>query len=167
LLALIFFLLLSFFLFLPNIKAKFSGENKISYQARIFDSVSGILAVGYSPVIGYGYNPRDNASLTFAEKHYKKALETAKLSYIHKRGNTNSVVINFVYWGIPVGFIILYLLYKQTLIKSRKNLFFLFCILTCSVEPLLFSGIFLLIIFSALVGNIDPAPKIVSINEVR
>lgn len=149
----LFLAIFSLLLFIPNIKEKFSGKYKTSYQARVFDTVTGLSAISQKPLLGYGFHPRNNSNITYNSNTYKTGIKYANLKHIYKRGNTNSITMNFVYWGIPIGLLFLSLLYNQSIIKERKMLFFLICVFTCLGEPLLFSGIFLLILFSSFVSK--------------
>ncbi len=146
-------------LFAPNVEEKLvegtNPESYLSFQVRMFDAATGLYAAMERPFLGHGYSPRDNSMASFKPELYEEAVSLAGLSSIPKRGNTNSIVTNFVYWGLPMGLTLLYWLYRQSLLKTKRVLFFIINIMTCLSEPLLFSGLYVLFALSgAGVGDV-------------
>jgi hypothetical protein len=144
--------ILSFTFLKSNLEDKFQGSKKISSQARIYDTVIGAFLILEKPLWGFGYKSKETTSAQDKSKNSSLALSVADILYMHERGNTNSIIMNFVYWGIPIGTIVIFLIFKQTLIQEKKFLFSIICLLFCATEPLLFTNFFIMIILSGCFG---------------
>lgn len=154
------FMVFSLTILKQNIEDKFQGENKNSSQARIYDAVIGSILIFESPLYGIGYNSIKSNNIYSDNESYSLAINIANMTYIQERGNTNSIIMNFVYWGIPLGTLVILLLKKQTLVSEKKTLFFIIMLIFCSTEPLLFSGFFFLILLSGYL-KIKPNIKLI------
>lgn len=141
-------IIIAFTFLKSNLEDKFQGENKTSSQARIYDTVIGTFLILEKPLWGYGFKSIETTKAQEINKNNSVALGAANLINMHERGNTNSIIMNFVYWGIPIGVLIIFLLINQSIIHEKKILFSFICILSCATEPLLFANLFLVILLS-------------------
>ena len=128
-----------------NIEDKLTGEHAMSAQVRLFDTLQSIVIISDYPLTGIGLTIEAYQSL---QGSYKQVLDM--YSY-NPEGNTNSILSLFVFFGFPVGLLMIYGLYRQTLIADHKGIFFLIIFLALLAEPLLLRVFFIFFIFNGLI----------------
>jgi len=150
-------------LFIPilinDIEHKFKGDAKQSSQLRTYDALMGLYVVSKYPLTGIGINE-------------DKYLEEIKLSFVTidnekltiERGNTNSLILLCLYFGIPLSIIILYKIYHQNLFE-KKWLFFSILIICLMSEPLITRMFFYLLFISSIKINRHKVPSTKTINN--
>ena len=125
-------------------KIKESDEKAYSsYALRSFDLYSGTMIAISNPLFGIGLNEESffkerNKFLTTEMQHIMPQIE--------KRGSSNSILNLFAKFGILIGVLTIYILFKQNIFTEKKTLFFLIIILSLFSEPLLFTPFFMLFI---------------------
>ena len=121
--------------------------NLSSYNLRLLDFVTGYKITKEHPIFGIGLN-----SKVYNEQKYKHipSILTEITETIENRGSSNSFISIFYNWGLIIGILIVYYLYKQTIIYKNKVLFFFIIILGLSNEPIFATPFFLLILVSGL-----------------
>ena len=144
-------------LFIPilinDIEHKFKGDAKQSSQLRTYDALMGLYVISKYPLTGRGINE-------------DKYLEEIKFSFVTidnekltiERGNTNSLILLCLYFGIPLSIIILYKIYHQNLFE-KKWLFFSIIIICLMSEPLITRMFFYLLFISSIKINRDKVPS--------
>ena len=76
-------------------------------------------------------------------------MNVAQLDYESlEKGSSNSVLFLMAAGGLPFAFYILYLLFKQTLIRNQKALFISVFLLSVMSEPVLLKPFFLLFVMT-------------------
>lgn len=131
-----------------NMNDKILGDGSASFLLRLYDfMISGqIIMSNFFTGIGFGnqlYKAEQIKYSLFGD------LEVDDGSGAGGRGNTNSIMYIFAAFGVPLGLYILKSIYNQTVVLTNQKLLFFVVILLClASEPLITSGIFLLIIFS-------------------
>jgi len=147
----LFFLLLIFVLLIPvvqkNIKQKFFRENT-SLKLRMYDYTQALKLIETKPISGFGlvYD-----SYKEIENKYPSSMQD-KISefYLKRRGNTNSFLMLFVYFGIPLSLIFLFFYYHQDIFYKKRFLFVIYSLLVSLVEPLLLTNFYLLFLSSGM-----------------
>ena len=127
-----------------DIEYKFKGEGKLSSQWRTYDTLMGLYVISKNPLTGIGINE---------EKYFNEI----RNSFIRingesiniERGNTNSIILICLYFGIPLSTIILYKIYHQNLFK-KKWLFFFIIMICLASEPLIIRTLFFLVLVSSI-----------------
>lgn len=138
-----FIILLFYFFILPNIIQKTSGEGVASFNLRMFDLLNALDIVSNHKVFGIGLDP--NVYLKIFDRFFQNSdIEFVYDVLQEKRGNSNSLIMLFVQFGLIIGGIYLWLYYKQEISKVKKNMFFFICIISLISEPLLLSNFFML-----------------------
>ena len=121
----------------------FSDAGSISFSARTYDILMGTLIITQHPLTGIGIN----------ENNYFEATTTAEVvidgeTVSEARGNTNTILSLFLYFGIPIATFLLIALYRQNLFK-HKFVFFVIMLLSLMSEPLLVVYFFILLLLSS------------------
>ncbi|MDE1220607.1 hypothetical protein MCT05_06615 [Vibrio aestuarianus] len=111
------------------------GESYASGFYRMYDLTSALKVFSGNILFGIGYSP----SL------YESYLNEIGIV----RGNSNGLVMIFVYFGFPLGLIFLIFIYNQR-IFPQKNIFFMLYFLYSMSEPITFFPISFLFICSVL-----------------
>jgi hypothetical protein len=128
-------------LVINNVTEKFRSDNG-SFIARLYDYQVALYMMleNFLTGIGFGnqiYLDKQNNFSFFQDS-----------SLFEPRLNTNSIVMVLVSFGLPLGFFILHKFYNQRIFE-RKLLFFLILVICLSSEPIVFTGFFLLIMYSS------------------
>lgn len=136
------------FAFIPvlinDIEYKFKGDGKLSSQWRTYDTLMGLFVISRNPLTGIGISE---------DKYFNEM----KNSFIRvngesmniERGNTNSIILICLYFGIPLSIVILYKIYHQNLFK-KKWLFFSLLMICLASEPLIIRTFFSLLLISSI-----------------
>jgi len=123
-----------------NMDDKIYGDNSGSSAQRYIDTMSAIEIVKEYPLIGIGVDFE-----LFNEKMSKAKPETGgvignqlALERVSRNGFSNSLLRIFVYFGLPLGILLLLAFYKQDLIPKNKGLFAIINFICLSASPILF-----------------------------
>lgn len=131
-------------LMISNIEDKTSGNEKISYQLRMFDLLSGIQLIQENPILGVGMD-----SEKIKNELSKKTVYIDDKEISEDRGNTNSIITLFISFGLPFAFLFLRAIYKQKVFCNYK-VFFVIIMLSLASEPLMYNTFIVLLILSSL-----------------
>lgn len=128
-----------------NASEKFKSDNG-SFILRLYDYQVALNMIAENFLTGIG----------FGNQIYLKRQEDFSFfqnsSFTEPRLNTNSIIMVFVSFGIPLGGFILYKFYNQVIFQ-RKALFFFILIICLSSEPIAFTGFFLFVMYSSFFKN--------------
>ena len=127
-----------------DIEYKFRGEGKLSSQWRTYDTLMGLYVVSKNPLMGIGIS-EDKYFNEIKDSFIRINGENVNI----ERGNTNSIILICLYFGIPLSIIILYRIYHQNLF-SKKRLFFFILIICLASEPLIIRTLFSLLLVSSI-----------------
>ncbi len=127
-----------------DINHKFKGDAKESSQLRTYDALIGIYLISKHPLTGIG----------ISEDKYLKEIRLSSVkingeNLTIERGNTNSIILLCLYFGIPLTIIILYMMYHQNLFK-KKWIFFIILITCLASEPVVIRMFSFLLIVSSV-----------------
>jgi hypothetical protein len=128
--------------FISNLKEKTSGDGEVSYIMRNYDSFIALDMIRNNPIVGIGLS--SDRYKTEQQKYPRFFNSDLK----EGRGNTNSILTIFVSFGIPLGALIMFLLYKQVFIEDFPKFAFVLFVVFLASEPLLMSGFFIMIMSS-------------------
>lgn len=128
-----------------NLTHKLEGEDAGSGFTRALDTMTAINIIKNNPLFG----------IAIDSEVYKRELEQNR-AFIDMAGsreerdakNTNSILNYFVFFGIPIGILILYSLYHQNIFPRNKMPLFLLFVIAMSTEPIGFYVFPLMLIFS-------------------
>jgi hypothetical protein len=139
-----------------NYNNKLSGDDMGSAAQRYMDTMGAIQTIRNNPIIGIGvtfenFEKQMKGVLIDSSGLLGRHFESADKDEINF---SNSFLRLFVYFGIIIGILILYALYKQTLIPNKKWLFLLITIFSVSSSPILFLGFHFTLIVSGLRNTI-------------
>ena len=127
-----------------DIEYKFRGEGKLSSQWRTYDTLMGLYVVSKNPLMGIGIS-EDKYFNEIKDSFIRINGENVNI----ERGNTNSIILICLYFGIPLSIIILYRIYHQKLFRKKK-LFFFILIICLASEPLIIRTLFSLLLVSSI-----------------
>lgn len=141
------FALLFGLLFLVSLTAKKNESEKSdisSYGLRIMDITDSLHVVKKYPLTGIGID----SDVYKVEKN--NDFSETLMELLGQRGNSNGIASLLYQFGIPFFIFFMFVLSKQTIIKTKKNIFFwLFIICMCN-EPILLTPFFMLFPLSAM-----------------
>jgi hypothetical protein len=138
--------------FIDNYNNKMSGKDMGSAAQRFSDTMGAYNVIQNNPIIGIGVD----------FKTFEKQLSNATVDFSSELGSrfesankdsvqySNSFLRIFIYFGVVIGLILLYALYRQTLIPNKKWLFLLITVLSVASVPLFFLGFHFTIMMSGL-----------------
>lgn len=127
-----------------DIEYKFKGKGQQSSELRTYDALMGLYIISKYPFTGIGIDNdkyKKETGLSFVEVNGK--------NLTIERGNTNSIILLCLYFGIPLAIIILYRVYHQRLFE-KKWLFFIILIVCLMSEPLITRMFFYLLLMSSI-----------------
>ena len=127
-----------------DIEYKFKGKGQQSSELRTYDALMGLYIISKHPFTGIGIDDdkyKKEIGLSFVEVNGK--------NLTIERGNTNSIILLCLYFGIPLAIIILYMVYHQHLFE-KKWLFFIILIVCLMSEPLITRMFFYLLLMSSI-----------------
>lgn len=135
--------------FISNLSEKTSGSGEGSFIVRYYDSFIALDIIKAHPVFGLGLSSLkyNNEQMKYP-RFLQSDLEEGKPS-------TNSILATLAAFGIPLGLLILYALYKQRIIPNNRKLLFCFFLIFLASEPLLLSTFFLIFISSVFYKTDD------------
>ncbi len=127
-----------------------------NFQSKLQDDNGSLLVRAYDSLVSLNMI-RDNwlTGVGFGNDVYLKAQETSSFfqsaEIIEVRRNSNSIMLLFVSFGIPIGIIVLRYLFQQRVIIGNRWLLFLMVVVSLSSEPLIFTAFFMMMIISGAV----------------
>ena len=139
---LLFFMVLAIPLLLSNVNEKVSGSGEASFILRNYDALVALDVTKNNFLTGVGFSKIKNQEAQELSKVFMMS------DFIEARGNTNSVITIFLYLGVPLGLLYLFVFYNQTLVDFKRGFFFFILLICLASEPLVFSGFFIFFLFS-------------------
>ena len=144
-----------YMIFSLNAEEKIQGEKEASFQKRYFDLIQPFFIALEYPLTGIGLDVEQ-----FQNMRQEFYISSSSLSSLQEqtgveskvrgtdKGSSNSVTFLFAAMGFPSAILLLYMFFKQTIIKERKWLWMLIMVVSVMSEPLLFRPFFFLFIVS-------------------
>ena len=142
-----------------NVKEKISGEREASFQKRMFDFTQPFFIALDYPLTGIGLD-----LVQFQKKRQEFYISSNRLQKINsslgvqakfettEKGSSNSIMFLLACTGFPTTIILLYMFYKQKIIKSKRYIWLILLTLSVISEPLLLRPFFFLFIISGFVN---------------
>ncbi|MCG8579020.1 MAG: O-antigen ligase family protein [Bacteroidales bacterium] len=132
-----------------NLEEKFTGEKVESSMLRTYDFIMAFNLIKENPLSGIGAN--NEYYISWQETQELSKISNFLVTNIWDRGNSNSFLMFFARFGIPIGLLYIYCFYKQNIFKRKFLFLFLFLISMLS-QPLLLTTFFMLFPISYLVS---------------
>lgn len=133
---------------ITNLDEKISGKDAGSGYARALDTLTALNIAAANPFFGIAL---DTEAWKRERLEHHAVIQMEGTRDTRDPSDTNSVLNYFVFFGVPIGFLILTMFYYQRLILVHKEIFFLILCVSLSTEPLGFSVFFLMFILSPVV----------------
>ena len=142
-----------------NVKEKVSGEREASFQKRMFDLTQPFFIALDYPLTGIGLD-----LIQFQKKRQEFYISSNRLQSINsslgvqakfettEKGSSNSIMFLLACTGFPTTIILLFMFYKQKIIKSKRYIWLILLTLSVISEPLLLRPFFFLFIISGFVN---------------
>ena len=142
-----------------NVKEKVSGEREASFQKRMFDLTQPFFIALDYPLTGIGLD-----LIQFQKKRQEFYISSNRLQKINsslgvqakfettEKGSSNSIMFLLACTGFPTTIILLYMFYKQKIIKSKRYIWLILLTISVISEPLLLRPFFFLFIISGFVN---------------
>ena len=142
-----------------NVKEKVSGEREASFQKRMFDLTQPFFIALDYPLTGIGLDliqfQKKRQEFYISSNRLQKILNflgvSAKFETTEK-GSSNSIMFLLACTGFPTTIILLFMFYKQKIIKSKSYIWLILLTLSVISEPLLLRPFFFLFIISGFVN---------------
>lgn len=132
-------------LIVMNFEDKFYGDHANSSMIRFFYTIQYLDMIVDFPFSGIGITMDPMNSLQY--KEYNIIFNGNFVA--NPTGGTNSILKLILMFGIPVGMILLYALYRQSIFDKEKKLFFVILLIALSSEPI---GMRILFVFLMING---------------
>lgn len=134
------------FLVMTNYGDKIYGDNSGSGASRVINTVVAANTILAYPLLGTGlyfqnYQANLDSRLGGAKKLVTSFVDADKVNNV---ASTNSILRVFVHFGIPVGSVLVFGLFRQQLIPEHRSIFALVMLLSLSSAPLFFYPFFLM-----------------------
>ena len=142
-----------------NVKEKISGEREASFQKRMFDFTQPFFIALDYPLTGIGLD-----LVQFQKKRQEFYISSNRLQSINnslgvqakfettEKGSSNSIMFLLACTGFPTTIILLFMFYKQKIIKPKRYIWLILLTLSVISEPLLLRPFFLIFIISGFVN---------------
>jgi hypothetical protein len=142
-----------------NVKEKISGEREASFQKRMFDFTQPFFIALDYPLTGIGLD-----LVQFQKKRQEFYISSNRLQSINsslgvqakfettEKGSSNSIMFLLACTGFPTTIILLFMFYKQKIIRPKKYIWLILLTLSVISEPLLLRPFFLIFIISGFVN---------------
>ena len=142
-----------------NVKEKISGEREASFQKRMFDFTQPFFIALDYPLTGIGLD-----LVQFQKKRQEFYISSNRLQSINsslgvqakfettEKGSSNSIMFLLACTGFPTTIILLFMFYKQKIIRPKKYIWSILLTLSVISEPLLLRPFFLIFIISGFVN---------------
>ena len=156
---LVIFLIPIYIVLSTNVKDKISGEREASFQKRMFDLTQPFFIALDYPLTGIGLD-----LVQFQKKRQEFYISSNRLQSINsslgvqakfettEKGSSNSIMFLLACTGFPTTIILLFMFYKQKIIKSKRYIWLILLTLSVISEPLLLRPFFFLFIISGFVN---------------
>ena len=144
-----------YMIFSLNVEEKIQGEKEASFQKRYFDLIQPLFIALEHPLTGIGLDLEQ-----FQNMRQEFYISSSSLSSLQEKtgveskvrgtdkGSSNSITFLFTAMGFPIAILLLYMFFKQQIIKEKKWLWILIMIVSVTSEPLLLRPFFVLFIVS-------------------
>ena len=144
-----------YMIFSLNVDEKIQGEKEASFQKRYFDLVQPFFIALEYPLTGIGSDVEQFQNMRQEFYLFSSSLNTiqektgveSKVNGTDK-GSSNSITFLMAAMGFPTAILLLYMFFKQQIIKEKKWLWMLIMIISVMSEPLLLRPFFFLFIVS-------------------
>jgi hypothetical protein len=142
-------------IFSLNVEEKIQGEKEASFQKRYFDLVQPLFIALEHPLTGIGLDIEQ-----FQKMRQEFYFSSTSLNSLQEqvgvestvtstdKGSSNSIMFLFAAMGFPTAILLLYMFFKQQIIKEKKWLWMLIIVVSVMSEPLLLRPFFFLFIVS-------------------
>ena len=144
-----------YMIFSLNVEEKIQGEKEASFQKRYFDLIQPLFIAFENPLTGIGLDAEQ-----FQNMRQEFYISSSSLSYLQEqtgieskvrgtdKGSSNSITFLFAAMGFPTAILLVYMFFKQQIIKEKKWLWMLIMVVSVMSEPLLLRPFFFLFIVS-------------------
>jgi hypothetical protein len=132
-----------------NITNKIVGDGSTSFQIRFFDLVQPVLIAFDHPLTGVGLDDQQYIEVR-SRVDYDFWISSISINTIEK-GATNSIMFFLATAGFPATILLLWMIYRQTIIEKNKKLFFTLIIFSLMTEPLLLKPFFFIFVISGAI----------------
>jgi hypothetical protein len=144
-----------YMIFSMNVEDKIQGEKQASFQKRYFDLIQPLFIALENPLTGIGLDVEQ-----FQNMRQEFYISSSSLNAIQEKtgveskvngtdkGSTNSITYLMAAMGFPTAIFVIYMFFKQQIIKEKKWLWMLIMVVSVMSEPLLLRPFFLLFIVS-------------------
>ena len=144
-----------YMIFSLNVEEKIQGEKEASFQKRYFDLIQPLFIALEHPLTGIGLdveqfqNMRQEFFISFSSLSSLQE-QTGVESKVRgtDKGSSNSITFLFAAMGFPTAILLVYMFFKQQIIKEKKWLWMLIMVVSVMSEPLLLRPFFFLFIVS-------------------
>jgi hypothetical protein len=136
-----------------NLSDKILGDGATSFQVRFFDLVQPVLIAIDYPLTGVGLD--DQRYIEVRNRiDYNLWIDGINFDSLEK-GATNSIMFFLATTGFPATILLLWMIYRQTLISNNKKLFFVLMIFSLMTEPLLLKPFFFIFVISGVIYSLN------------
>ena len=144
-----------YIIFSLNVEEKIQGEKQTSFQKRYFDLIQPLFIALENPLTGIGLDVEQ-----FQNMRQEFYISSSSLNSIQvktgveskangtDKGSSNSITFLMAAMGFPTAIFVLYMFFKQQIIKEKKWIWMLIMVVSIMSEPLLLRPFFLLFIVS-------------------
>lgn len=122
-----------------------------SYWSRQADALAAWNIIEKKPVLGIGFDVDD--FLRYRNMVDDQGVLT--MSYTWDRTNTNSVLLLFYGLGIPIGLLVMWWLFRQSLLPKHRLIVFIICCISSASEPILFLVFLVCFTISGMLPRLD------------
>lgn len=138
-----------------NMDDKIYGENSGSSAQRYADTMAAVEIIKKFPIIGIGVDfELFNEQLTKAIPDTNTMIgDQLDMEKVNSNGFSNSLLRVFVYFGLPIGMLLLLSFFKQNLIVKNKGLFAIINLIGVSASPILFLPFHMTFIINGLMNQ--------------
>ena len=149
------FMIPIYLVFSVNVDEKVQGEKESSFQKRIFDLTQPIFIALEHPLTGVGLDIFQFQKIR--QEFYLSANSVQSINTLFgittkvevtDKGSSNSIMFLLAGTGFPTTLLLLYMFFKQQIIKEKKWLWMIIMLISVMSEPLLLRPFFFLFIIS-------------------
>ena len=149
------FMIPIYLVFSVNVDEKVQGEKESSFQKRIFDLTQPIFIALEHPLTGVGLDIFQFQKIR--QEFYLSANSVQSINTLFgittkvevtDKGSSNSIMFLLAGTGFPTTMLLLYMFFKQQIIKEKKWLWMIIMVISVMSEPLLLRPFFFLFIIS-------------------
>ena len=144
-----------YILFTVNMNEKMYGEGESSFQKRLFDLTQPLFIAFEYPLTGIGMDVEQfqhmRTEFYFSSntlKGFQEQIGIKSKVDATDKGSSNSVMFLFASMGFPTTILFLVMLFRQNLIKEKRNLFIFMVLILVMSSPLLLRPFFFMLIAS-------------------